>query len=110
MHNLKHISNIILAVVFLQGLCYPFCFASDRKNDPFSLRGIEKAFIVIDYSNPEIANDPLIEKQIRTDTWEKVRAVSIIVLPNKKLRKFFEALRYPKTHLMFLLKQSLFGL
>lgn len=87
MYNLNHISSIILAVVFCQCLWHSCCFADDRADDYVRLRGIEKAFIVIEYSKPKIDKDILTEKQIRTDTWKKLRGVSISVLPNKKFRK-----------------------
>ncbi len=87
MHNFKCIPSIILAVVLWQCLWHPCCLAGDRKNSHTRFRGIEKAFIVIDYSKTEIDKDLLTEKQIRADTWKKLREVSISVLPHKKFRK-----------------------
>ena len=87
MHNLKCIPNIFLTVVFLQCLWHPCCLAGDRNDARARFRGIKKAFIVIEYSKTEIDKDLLTEKQIRADTWKKLRAVSICVLPHKKFRK-----------------------
>ncbi len=87
MNNLKCIPNIILAVVCWQCLWHPCCLAADGKDGHARLRGIEKAFIVIEYSKSGIDKGLLTEKQIRTDTWKKLRAVSISLLPSKKFRK-----------------------
>jgi len=87
MHNLKCITNIIVTAVLWQCLWHPCCFSAERKYEHVRLRGIEKAFIVIERSKPEKDKDLLTEKQIRADIWKKLRAVSISVLPNKKFRK-----------------------
>ncbi len=87
MHRFYRISNIILSIVLYQCLLHPCCFAADRKDNPVSLRGIEKAFIVVEYAKSEIAKDLSTEKKIRTDTWKKLREVSISVLPHKKFHK-----------------------
>ncbi len=87
MHIFKCISNIILAIVLCQYLWHPCCFAADWKDANVRLRGIEKAFIVIEDTSSQTDEDLITEKQIRDDIWKKLRAVSISVLPNKSIRK-----------------------